>query len=239
MSFRYIEMSTSSSSSSPSNKTESSIFTSRHRRRRSDVIITQENIRDMFLGQAILAFVENGLHTTLLPHALSSYPNSERNISIATKLAYAGSSLSIIAAHYKPLRSRAEWITSYTFVFATSLWMIISSAGAYSNYNNVFPYEQGAVTIIVICKITVAYTKTALFLAYFRVKNKGDLDDDMEASLLEVGIEENEENILLSSQQQYGEDDIFRLGGVGIQVGGFVGAILFFVLTVPTSILNG
>ena len=40
----------------------------------------------LFLGQAALAFVENGLHTTLLPHALASFPHSDTNISIATKL---------------------------------------------------------------------------------------------------------------------------------------------------------
>ena len=40
----------------------------------------------LFLGQAALAFVENGLHTTLLPHALASFPHSQTNISIATKI---------------------------------------------------------------------------------------------------------------------------------------------------------
>ena len=42
----------------------------------------------LFLGPAALAFVENGLHTTLLPHALASFPHSDTNISIATKTRY-------------------------------------------------------------------------------------------------------------------------------------------------------
>ena len=41
--------------------------------------------------------------------------------------------------------------------------MIVSSAGVYTS--NAFPYEKGAIALIVLCKITIAYTKTALFLA--------------------------------------------------------------------------
>ena len=103
--------------------------------------------------------------------------------------------------------------------------MIVSSAGVYTS--NTFPYEKGAIVLIVLCKITIAYTKTALFLLYFRVPSEGV---DIEDALLEG--EERVSNTLSK------EDVVFRWGGAGIQAGGFVGAILFFLLTVPTSVLN-
>ena len=105
--------------------------------------------------------------------------------------------------------------------------MIVSSAGVYTS--NAFPYEKGAIALIVLCKITIAYTKTALFLLYFRVPS-GDAGVDIEDALLEG--EEHVSNTLSK------EDVVFRWGGAGIQAGGFVGAILFFLLTVPTSVLN-
>ena len=70
MSFRYIETRMMSMKENRSNVP---------RRRKMDEM-------KLFLGQAALAFVENGLHTTLLPHALASFPHSDTNISIATKL---------------------------------------------------------------------------------------------------------------------------------------------------------
>lgn len=136
---------------------------------------------------------------------------------------YAGASLSIICAHFRPLHSRAEWIIAYALVFVTSVWMIVSSAGVYTQ-SNVFPYEGGAVFVIVLCKITIAYTKTALFLSYYSVRPSDN--DDIEVSLLAEDA---------SCQK---EDMVFRFGGAGIQTGGFVGAILFFLLTVPTDLLN-
>ena len=108
--------------------------------------------------------------------------------------------------------------------------MIVSSAGVYTS--NTFPYEKGAIALIVLCKVTIAYTKTALFLLYFRVPlNNASQGADIEESLLE-----EEEEVL--SNEMSKEDAVFRWGGAGIQAGGFVGAILFFLLTVPTSVLN-
>ena len=145
---------------------------------------------------------------------------------------YAGASLSILCAHFRPIRSRTEWIFAYALVFVTSVWMIVSSAGVYTS--NTFPYENGAIALIVLCKVTIAYTKTALFLLYFRVpSNNASQGADIEESLLE---EEEEEEVL--SNEMSKEDAVFRWGGAGIQAGGFVGAILFFLLTVPTSVLN-
>ena len=71
LSFRYIEM----------RRTISMTETTRNAVPRIATDVTR-----LFMGQAALAFVENGLHTALLPHALSSFPNSQTNISIATKL---------------------------------------------------------------------------------------------------------------------------------------------------------
>ena len=70
---------------------------------RNAVPIIATDVTRLFIGQAALAFVENGLHTALLPHALSSFPNSQTNISIATKLGtiffFLISSLSLIEKH--------------------------------------------------------------------------------------------------------------------------------------------
>jgi len=232
LSFRYIETSMSIEKNISRTSTRTTVTATR-------TTTTTPSMR-LFLGQAALAFVENGLHTTLLPHALSSFPNSARNISIATKLGYAGASVSIICAHCRPLRSKAEWILAYVLVFLTSTWMIVSSAGIYNNKAiTQFPYEEGAVTIIVLCKIIIAYTKTALFLYFFRENDVVDddvLNDDIEIFLLPKD-EDNEEDI--TSSHHMNDDDVtFRWGGAGIQAGGFVGAILFFLLTVPTCVLN-
>ena len=98
--------------------------------------------------------------------------------------------------------------------------MIVSSAGVYTT--NSLSLREGAIALIVLCKIT-AYTKTLCFCFTFVFFDDAGVDIE-DASL------EGEEQV---SNRLSKEDVVFRWGVAGIQAGGFVGAILFFLLTVP------
>ena len=73
------------------------------------------------------------------------------------------------------------------------------------------------VCIVTACKWTVTYGKTALFLVYHP-----DGDASPEGT-------------------EHGDDlppDLFRWAGAGIQLGGLVGSVIFFVLTVPLKVID-
>ena len=79
--------------------------------------------------------------------------------------------------------------------------------------------------IVTVCKWTVTYGKTALFLVYHS-------DGDASPSEPEDKTEEE------ARHEDGLPPDLFRWAGAGMQAGGLVGSILFFVLTVPFQVIS-
>eukprot|EP00939_MAST-03C_sp_MAST-3C-sp1_P003918 g3918.t1 len=174
----------------------------------------------LFWGQAALSFVENGLHTSLLPHSLAPFPSSDVDVvSLATKLGFAGASICTVLAQCNASGKRDD-ISTYGFalcnlvIAATSLWMICAAANVSALTSASFS-PGWAVTIVVACKCAIAFSKTALFLHFFRDSSSVAPSDDNTTSA-----------------------EVFRHGGAGIQLGALVGALVFFVLTVPCDLLS-
>lgn len=166
-----------------------------------------------FVGQAVLGFVENGVYTTLLPHALAPFPaaDHERFVSVAVKVGSAGASLFTVLA-YVLRRRRARFFTGplstcgymgwlATFLGpcmcgAVILWLSTLTQGAYAAASG-----RWVVAMLVACKWSLAFGKTSWFLVF----------TGSQAALW---------------------------GGSGIQTGGTVGSVLFFLLTVTKPSFN-
>jgi len=118
----------------------------------------------LLAAQAILAFIENGLHTTVLPYSLDVYPHTETLISVAVKLGYGLAALTTIFAHFKAptLMNIRAWIALYTVSYMCGAWMLVSATldiAPHSSASGVF-----TTIVVILCKAVVGFTKTSLFI---------------------------------------------------------------------------
>jgi len=189
--------------------------------------------RDMlaFLGyQAALAFVENGVHAVLLPHAV----RSPTYIQWSVHLSFGGAAVCTLAAHFLPLRARS--LPGYAVhggVAATALITIAAAA-----VQTAWPPLVTSV-IVIVCKCLVAYAKTSGFVQLKlphggadKLQGPPHVEDTLDGERL-LPMQTSKE----SPHGHISVDAAYRWGGIGIQVGSCVGAVLFFVLTVVAPVL--
>jgi len=161
--------------------------------------------RRLLVAQALLAVVENGVHATLVPHALALYPGKDLMVSVATKAGFGGASLVSALAYWRPLRlgagDGARWAGLSAAVAACTLWMIVTAGASVAPGSAACGWITTIVTIA--CKWLVTYLKSCLFLCYHPLGGQ-----------------------------------VFRYGGIGIQLGSCLGAVLFFLLTVTADVFH-
>lgn len=115
----------------------------------------------LLIAQGVLSFVENGLHTTVLPYSLSGHADTDTLVSVAVKVGYGSAALTTILAHFKAptLENSRTWFMLYVVSYMCGIWMLIAATHHVGDQHGVFN------TIVAItCKAVVAFTKTSLFI---------------------------------------------------------------------------
>ena len=93
------------------------------------------------------------------------------------------------------------------------------------------------VVVVTTCKWTVTYGKTTLFLVFHSSAAQTSPDapfEDKEDGLSHDGDETDD----VPPKTDDVPPDLFRWAGAGMQVGGLIGSIVFFILTVPFHIID-
>eukprot|EP00656_Telonema_subtile_P006136 TRINITY_DN12817_c0_g1_i2.p1 TRINITY_DN12817_c0_g1~~TRINITY_DN12817_c0_g1_i2.p1 ORF type:complete len:483 (+),score=84.64 TRINITY_DN12817_c0_g1_i2:25-1473(+) len=126
---------------------------------------------ELLAAQAVLSFLENGVHTTILPHSLMLYPDSDMLISVSVKLGFGLAALATIVAHFRQPALEDWWVWGllYMVCYALGVWMIV--AASVEVHAGVQGWGVLTVMVIVTCKVTVTYTKTCLFIQAQRANN--------------------------------------------------------------------
>jgi hypothetical protein len=171
----------------------------------------------LLAGQAAFAFVENGMLPTLLPASLKPYPDADELISLATKLSFGGAILATLVAYRYPIASpidnngRMMWGAVLLLAYVLAFYVLVLATAEVQVQSRAF--GTLAVAANVLCKWVVTYGKTCLFAAFHP-----DGSSDAAAATATASNDSRE----AASE--------FRFGGLGIQLGTFVGAVLFFCL---------
>ena len=194
----------------------------------------------LFLQQAVLAVLENGVHVTLLPLALSGHASSASLVAWSVKASAAAASCATLLALVAPPPHHTPWpwAALSAALAGCALWMVVAAAG----HGASTPPVLGG-TLVTVLKALLAYTKTSLFL-----QHHGPAEEGMRhaatpavelASAEAVCGAEGTRQEVPASQEGASDHQTFRWGGAGIQAGSCVGSVLFFLLTVPFPVLRG
>jgi len=153
---------------------------------------------------------------SLVSHSLSQFPNAGDVISTALKVSFAGGAVfSLVATkYYIAWESRNLWIALSVLCWGCAVWIVVASSVALSPEF----FQPFTVCVVVVLKWGVVYGKTCIF----------------------VGMPTTE--TLTSCSTSTGAPaptyDVYRWGGVGIQIGGVTGSLLFFLLTVQWDVFT-
>ena len=132
--------------------------------RRKKPLNTHVQIWKFMVAQAVLAFLENGLHTTVLPSCFALYPDTQDMVSAAVKGGYGAAALVTILAHFRApqMHQLSIWGLLYGVSYACGVWMLIVATRDVS----VGSRHMGAfnVFVTIVLKCTIGYTKTSLFI---------------------------------------------------------------------------
>ncbi len=198
----------------------------------------QATLQDRWLFaayQAALAVVENGIHAVLLPHAVRQYDFIQWSV----HLSFAGAALCTLLAHFHPLTSGgALGRAAHSAVAVTAIATIAASATRHA-----WPAYLIA-TIVVLCKCLVAYAKTSGFVGLKGTQRQtSNMEGGEEAAAATEDTQDKARLLPLSTSSDEthhtaGIDALYRWGGIGIQVGSCLGAVLFFLLTVVSPVLS-
>jgi hypothetical protein len=166
----------------------------------------------VLFSQALFSFLENGVHVSMTSHSLAQFPDSGDLISTALKLSFGGGALfSLLATQYHiAWDARARWVALVTLSFGCAFWIILASS---MTLNPTF-FEPFTVVAVVLLKWSVVYGKTCVFVSM-------PTPDVLSSS---------------TSTESPPAYDVYRWGGVGMQIGGVTGSLLFFLLAVQWKI---
>ena len=166
--------------------------------------------RRLLVGQALLAVVENGVHATLVPHCLALYPHKALLVSAATKAGYGGASLVTVLAYWRPLRLRDGSAGGGDGARWAALAVAVAAGTLWMLVTAGAVVAPGSA----VCGwLTAGVTVAVKWLVTY-----------LKASLFLC--------------HHHAGSDVFRFGGIGIQLGSCGGALLFFVLTVTADVFN-
>ena len=96
--------------------------------RRKKPLSTHVQIWKFLVAQAVLSFLENGLHTTVLPSCFALYPDTQDMVSAAVKGGYGAAALVTILAHFRALNSGIYFLSLIQeYTYRSLLWHSFSN----------------------------------------------------------------------------------------------------------------
>ena len=136
-------------------------------------------------------------------------------------------------------RGALSWGGLSAIIVSTSAWMVVASRQytVFSNGGGGGESSSGAssvaaVAAVVLCKWALAFTKTALFVAFHPLSEPHDPGTTESLAPGEVAEDATPPPAATSPN-----GSVLRWGGAGIQVGGLIGAAVFFSLTEAAPVL--